>query len=213
MAMEIEAGTWKFFTKRFHNVDGVSRAVKPPAFKPTPLHDLEPLLWMAIWTLDARYLDPKKIHPWQSDHFWKVFRDHDSKYVFSQQADVSDWLELAESDYPQLLHLEKPISDLAECIRDAHKMFQQDPTQLNRSSYADHQAPRQVLACLTKLHEALTERVVLHPDPLDDPIASADPAPSQPSIDVAVRKGVKRKQNTDSILPDDGQHKLQKLDL
>jgi hypothetical protein len=58
MAMEIEAGTW-MFTDLFPKVGGVRREVEQPAFKPTPLHDLEPLLWMVIWTLDARYLDPK----------------------------------------------------------------------------------------------------------------------------------------------------------
>jgi hypothetical protein len=159
MAMEIEAGAWKYLGDE-DDVDG-----ELPPFEHTPLHDIESLLWMAVWTLDNRYLDSSRQCDWQVSHFWSVFESWASKYVFLQRPEILRWLKPGLQQFPQLSDVVKPMSRLAKCIYDAHTKLQRSRFAFDRSVYADHEVPREVVRCMVALFEELDKSVTLHPEP------------------------------------------------
>jgi hypothetical protein len=188
MALEVHRSEWVYFEE-----------TNSPPFMHTPLHDLEPLLWMVVCSIDARYFDPTEMHTWQTEHFWRVLPEVSNKEAFLANPKVKRWLTPGVEAYPALSQLIAPITTLVKRIHQAHTTLQREPHKLDRSVYADHRAPREILQCMAKLHGALTEEIVLHPEPsIGSP--SVDPEPWTAPIDAAVPEEVKHKVNTDSAL-------------
>jgi hypothetical protein len=160
MAMEIEAGRW-LFTKPPRGFK--KKAL--PLFLHTPLQDLECLLWMIVWTLDNRFLDPRELYTWQQEHFWEVFADYGRKHMFLQDPNIDEWLEPAVKTHPELSDIPEYIYDLVMCIGGAHEQFKQAPGYCDRSAYSDDETPRAVLKCMENICKALRQPVLLYPEP------------------------------------------------
>jgi hypothetical protein len=193
MAMEIEEGSWLYFRNQKILQDGRHELIESLDIKHTPLHDLEPLVWMVVLTLDSRYLNPRHLYPWQTRHFWKVFASPAYKKIFLQNPDIRGWLNV-NTMKPKLAHLAElviPIFDLVARTSDAHEKYQQD-LPFDSSVYADHRAPRETLACLAVLAKTLTKPVTLYPTP------SARASPSNTSAEPQ-SQAVNHKQDRDDI--------------
>jgi hypothetical protein len=148
MACEVDMGEWIFKEVAAPGVNA------PYPFRHTPLHDLEALVWMVIWSMDARPLqDATTLSDTQSQHYISFFGEASSSrklnYLLSA-AMASKWI-LA---LPPALHeLHNPFLALLRCIRDAHV---QDEEQIHLGSLGeeasvDCDAPRMMIPCLNNL--------------------------------------------------------------
>jgi hypothetical protein len=64
----ISPNAWDLYYECNHPEDGSDIA----PFRFTPLHDLEPLLWMAVWTLDARPVAGQSLTKEQKNRISKI---------------------------------------------------------------------------------------------------------------------------------------------
>jgi hypothetical protein len=139
-----------------------------PPFQFTPLHDLEPLLWMIIWTFDARPLLGGALTQQQTDSLISIFNGEvptTSWLVYSFKDNPID----ASSKHRFLVNTYIPwagdqeqiepssLWKLVETITTAHQQLQGtlDEGRLKASAYADHAAPRLVVAALRELADAV----------------------------------------------------------
>jgi hypothetical protein len=148
MACEVDMGEWVF---KDIDTPGVN---VPYPFRHTPLHDLEPLVWMVIWSMDARpLLGATVLSDVQSQHYINFFRVDPSpkklNYLLLKSM-VSKWI-LA---LPPALHeLQGPFLLLVDHIRQAHVQAEAKIHlgSLVEEAFADRNAPRKMVACLNNL--------------------------------------------------------------
>jgi hypothetical protein len=192
MALEIDAGGWQYCDTELSLEDDAG----PQPFEHTPLHDLEPLVWMIVWSLDNRYLNPDHLYPWQATHFWEVFDSWRSKHSFLGHPQIAQWLRPALKKHAALAKAGKPIRNLIQAVRDAHANFQRVSTAFDQSVYADHNAPRIILRHVAALSQALTTPVILYPQP-----SASHRLPTNNSVQPEPGRS-KRKLQSDSALDD-----------
>jgi hypothetical protein len=161
MALEIAEHGWVFARP--------SARSPAPAFTHTPLHDLEPLLWMVVWSLVQQPIgSAKTITDEQAKKYRSIFRfdvqtnEVNGKRVLLVDADaaVAELFESIVEDYPTLEALEMPVVQLVQAIKQAHTNIH-NKGKLEARVYSDGQAPLRIARCFKTLRLPDTEDVAL----------------------------------------------------
>jgi hypothetical protein len=122
-------------------------------FTPTPLHDLEPLFWMLIWTLCSRSIKGPSLHPWQTEGS-KIFESHGGKKDFILVP--TDFLKSFRKEHRNYRKWTKRIKKLAKVLVEGHRDFQAElPRRLSPQAYADYATPQDVVYMFTLLSDTL----------------------------------------------------------
>lgn len=164
MACEVNKGRWLFrpFVETRRNKKNVP-------FMPTPLHDIESLPWMIIWSIAQRPMAGRAyIDPWQKELYGQMFigEDKDTKKAFLEDPANSETMELIENGVEKHDSLD-PVADLLEqlcaAIVKAHREYQTamgQPSQGESPAYADNKIPKDVVRLLSQVQ--LPKDIPLH---------------------------------------------------
>jgi hypothetical protein len=161
MALEIAQHGWAF----------VALASPLLVFTHTPLHDLEPLLWMAVWSLVQRPIraGEEQITREQDSQYRHIFQ-YDAqtsmasgKQMFLLEFNFRTVLRLSAvlaKNNPKLEALKPFIVKFVESIRNSNMNLHQEE-QLHPHAYSDGQAPLQIARCIRDLRLPDSEDVAL----------------------------------------------------
>jgi hypothetical protein len=139
-------------------------AIEPPPFMATPLHDLESLFWMFVWTIDTRSFYPgNSAEAWQLRHFHQIFVAGPKAGFLKYSATIIHWItstvDLGSSH--SLVHTSGFYISIAEALVEGYKMLESSKRgELNHLAYADQKTPRQLVELFSYL------AVVTDPIPL-----------------------------------------------
>jgi hypothetical protein len=175
MSVEVDSGRWRYFVEEEENTasdNEYERAATapipvPPPFTSTPLHDLEPLFWMIIWTLVVRYLNPYTRYQWQVDSYHEIFRTAGKGgFITSPSSDIPAFINVASVQHAILRRLKQPLRAMATLLTGSFiKLESNIPGRLDRSAHADYAAPSLMVDYMRQLRKALgNNQLLLYPE-------------------------------------------------
>jgi hypothetical protein len=174
MSVEVDSGRWRYANEEEENEasddDREQAAPIPerPPFTSTPLHDLEPLFWMIIWTLVVRYLNPNTRYQWQVDYYHQIFHAEGKRgFITNPGYDIPDFINVASAGHDVLRRLKRPLKAMASLLTGSFtKLEKKFPYQLDRSAHADNAAPNLMVNYIRQLCKALgDDQLPLYPEP------------------------------------------------
>jgi hypothetical protein len=136
-------------------------SVNAVPFRHTPLHDLEPLFWMIIWTLASQPFGSADLRDWQVNCKEGAFSDNSKKIHFLKGVAGSQmqvFLKALVQSFPKLQEFTNCIDIFRQELVAAHQQFQAKiPERDAPEAYADHAAPRLLVRLLSVLSDELDE--------------------------------------------------------
>jgi hypothetical protein len=128
-------------------------------FRHTPLHDLEPLFWMIIWTLASQPFGSVDLRDWQVNCKKGAFSDNSKKVDFLKGVAGSQmqvFFKALVQSFPKLQEFANCIDIFRQELLAAHQQFQvKIPERDAPEAYADHAAPRLLVWLLSVLSDEL----------------------------------------------------------
>jgi hypothetical protein len=137
-----------------------------PPFMATPLHDLESLFYMFVWSLDCRSLrSDNSARDWQREHYSHIFVERQKEVFLSKAGSIRRWKKLMAHDVPEnFSFLTGQYSGIARNLVEGYQMLEASISktkELNHLAYSDHKTPRKIVEGFSKL-AFLAKRVVRH---------------------------------------------------
>lgn len=162
MACEVQQGEWLFHPPQLL-ADALTNPGHDVAFLHTPLHDIETILWMIIWSLVRRPMGHRLyIELWQEKLYRHVFLESSTKAVFIKDGDRMNktykLLFVGAASHSSIVPVLALIVELVIIIKRYHEICQLDIREtgkVNHHAWTDNRALTEIVRSLSRveLHE------------------------------------------------------------